>query len=196
MKGFDERVRALRHYGQRTAGEHELRGGNSRLDAIQAAVLGVKLRHLERWNGERVKHAARYRERLAGAPVTIPGRVPDSTHVYHLFVVRSADRDRLRAHLAALGVQTGVHYARPVHLTGAYRDLGYGVGAFPQAERAAREVLSLPMYPELIDRQIDRVVDGITRFPIYTPRSRATNSSSASNLSPLPGVNPRGCLYR
>jgi dTDP-4-amino-4,6-dideoxygalactose transaminase len=165
-EGIDERVRALRHYGQRTAGEHELRGGNSRLDAIQAAVLGVKLRHLERWNGERVKHAARYRERLAGAPVTIPGGVPDSTHVYHLFVVRSADRDRLRAHLAALGVQTGVHYARPVHLTGAYRDLGYGVGAFPQAERAAREVLSLPMYPELIDRQIDRVVDGITRFPI------------------------------
>jgi len=163
-QGIAEQVRMLRNYGQRTPGEHALRGGNSRLDAIQAAVLGVKLRHLDRWNSERLRHAARYREQLAGSRVTVPGRVPGSTHVYHLFVVRSAERDRLRAHLAALGVQTGVHYPMPIHLSEAYRDLGYQAGAFPEAERAAREVLSLPMFPELTDEQIDRVVDGVNSF--------------------------------
>jgi dTDP-4-amino-4,6-dideoxygalactose transaminase len=160
-----EQVGMLRNYGQRTLGDHAVRGGNSRLDAIQAAVLGVKLQHVDRWNSQRQTHAARYREQLAGTRVTIPGGVRGSTHVYHLFVVRSAERDRLRTHLDALGVQTGVHYRTPIHYSEAYRDLGYQTGAFPEAERASREVLSLPMFPELTQEQIDRVVDGIKSFP-------------------------------
>ncbi|MES1256199.1 MAG: DegT/DnrJ/EryC1/StrS family aminotransferase, partial [Acidobacteriota bacterium] len=91
-------------------------------------------------------------------------RDPRASHVYHLFVVRSPNRDALQAHLASLGIETAVHYPVPVHLMGAYRHLGYRAGAFPEAERASREVLSLPMYPELADAQIDRVADAVHRF--------------------------------
>jgi dTDP-4-amino-4,6-dideoxygalactose transaminase len=158
------RVRELRDYGQSSKGEHAVKGINSRLDALQAAVLGVKLVHLDAWNARRAAHAARYRARLDGAPVVLPGSDPRAQHVFHLYVVRSRARDGLRAHLLSLGIQTGVHYPAPVHLHPAYRDLGYPEGAFPVAERCSREVLSLPMYPELTDGLIDRVADAVLAF--------------------------------
>ena len=157
-------MRALRDYGQRTRNEHAVKGGNSRLDSIQAAVLGVKLPYLDGWNARRAAHAQRYRQRLSESGITVPACDPRSSHVYHLFVVRSPERDALRTHLASLGVATGVHYPAPVHLTSAYRDLGYQSGSFPVSERAAQEIVSLPMYAELTDEQIDRVAEAVHSF--------------------------------
>jgi dTDP-4-amino-4,6-dideoxygalactose transaminase len=159
-----ERARRLGNYGQREKGEHVQRGMNSRLDALQAAVLSVKLRRLDDWNRRRLVHAARYAEGLAGSGVERPALDPRASHVFHLFVVRSPERDALRAHLAGLGVQTGIHYPAPIHLAPAYRDLGLPDGSFPVAERASREVLSLPMYAELTEAEIDRVAAAVLSF--------------------------------
>ena len=156
-----EQVRQLRHYGQRARHDHAVLGGNSRLDSLQAAVLGVKLRYLDEWNALRARHAARYCSRLAEAGVDLPARDLRASHVYHLFVVRSPNRDALQTHLASLDIETAVHYPVPVHLMTAYRHLGYRAGAFPEAERASREVLSLPMYPELTDSQIGQVAEAV-----------------------------------
>lgn len=151
------RVRLLRSWGEETRYEHTYRGFNYRMDGVQGAVLGVKLPHLEGWTGRRRAHAAAYDSHLAGTRVEVPRARPDSRHVYHLYVVRLRDRDGWRARLSAAGVQTGVHYPIPVHLQPAYRDLGHAEGAFPVCEAAAREVLSLPMFPELTDAQIAHV---------------------------------------
>jgi dTDP-4-amino-4,6-dideoxygalactose transaminase len=159
-----ERMRQLRNYGQRERNDHVLRGVNSRLDSLQAAVLGVKLRHLDQWNGRRAAHAARYSELLAGRGVLVPTIGRGRSHVFHLYVVRSDSRDALRAHLAASGIETGIHYPTPIHLQPAYRDLGYRRGAFPVAEQMSREVLSLPMFPELSPAQIERVAASLAAF--------------------------------
>lgn len=153
------RCRMLRDHGQREKYVHELSGWNGRLDAIQAAVLSVKLDHLEAGNARRKGHAALYRELLAGAAgVALP--CPDTANVVgneHLFVVRLRSRDAVARALRERGVVTGVHYPVPLHLQQAYRGLGYREGDFPAAEAACREVLSLPMFPELEEAEVHRV---------------------------------------
>jgi dTDP-4-amino-4,6-dideoxygalactose transaminase len=133
------------------------------MDGIQGAILRVKLRHLDGWTETRRARAADYHMALAGAAVT-PAEMPDCRHVYHVYAVRVANRDAVRAHLQAEGIQTGVHYPIPVHLQPAYRTLGYRVGDFPVAESAAGEVLSLPIYPELTREQVAAVATSVRRF--------------------------------
>ena len=155
------RVRRLRDHGQSQRYYHAEIGYNARMEGIQAAVLGVKLRYLDRWNESRRSHAAYYREWLEGARVRLPVEAPRREHVYHLFVVRSDDRNTLREHLTHQGVQTGLHYPVPLHLQPAFSGMGYRVGAFPAAEAWAREGLSLPMFAELTRAQLDEVIEGL-----------------------------------
>jgi dTDP-4-amino-4,6-dideoxygalactose transaminase len=160
-----ERTRRLRNYGERAKYDHVVKGVNSRLDGLQAAFLSVKLPHLPGWNEGRLGHADEYAMELAGVgDLVLQQRAPASTHVYHLFIVETAERDALREHLTERGIQTGIHYPIPIHLQEAYRDLGLGTDAFPQAERLARQSLSLPMYPELTSAQIGTIAAAIREF--------------------------------
>jgi len=154
-----ERVRRLRQYGWEKQYYSTMRGVNSRLDELQAAILRVKLRHLETWNARRRQIAARYTALLAGGPVIAPTEAPDVVHVYHLYVVRSSRRNALQEHLRQAGIGTGIHYPLPAHLQEAYRDLGCAPGSLPITEQLAGEVLSLPMYPELTDEEVERVAE-------------------------------------
>jgi dTDP-4-amino-4,6-dideoxygalactose transaminase len=158
-----ERLLRLRVYGGRDRYVHEELGFNSRLDEIQAAILRVKLRFLTEWNARRRAIAARYREGLTGLPIGLSTESPDSLHVYHQFTIRVPHRDTVQRRLAELGVRTMIYYPVPLHLQPMYRDLGYRAGDFPEAERAAREVLSLPIYPELTDAQVDEVLEACKR---------------------------------
>jgi len=163
--GLAGQVRQLRNYGQSDKYMHVVKGANSRLDSMQAAILSVKLPRLAEWNVQRARHAQRYREALVGLDnVTIQQESADSTHVYYLFVVECTRRDALQRHLTSLGIQTAVHYPVPVHLQEAYADLGYQKGQFPVAERLAGQMLSLPMYAELTDEQIDQVAGAVKAF--------------------------------
>jgi dTDP-4-amino-4,6-dideoxygalactose transaminase len=151
-------VRALRHHGQRERNRHELVGCNARLTELAAAALRIKLRRLEGWTAERRRVAARYAEKLEGAKgVRLPYTAPWAEPVWHLFPVEVEDRDTVRERLRDMGVATGVHYPTPIHLQPAYTNLGHGLGTFPEAERSSARVLSLPMYPELTDAQVDHV---------------------------------------
>lgn len=152
-----ERVRMLRNYGQKRKYYHDVVGWNSRLDTVQAAVLNVKLPHLAAWNDARHACAEEYARRLAGRGVGLPMEGPGNRHVYHLFVVRVPGRDRVLEELGHHGVSCGIHYPVPVHLQAAYRQLGFGPGSFPVAEKVAGEILSLPMFPELTQDQISFV---------------------------------------
>jgi dTDP-4-amino-4,6-dideoxygalactose transaminase len=160
----DEKVvqgsRMLRDHGQSRKYFHDIEGYNGRLDAIQAGLLRVKLRHLAKWNEERRERARCYDELFAGThSKVVPPHVPSwSRPVYHLYVVRAEDRERLQTDLAAAGIGTGIHYPIPLHLVKAYEDLGFRSGDFPAAERAASQVLSLPMFPGLSLEQQERVV--------------------------------------
>jgi dTDP-4-amino-4,6-dideoxygalactose transaminase len=160
-----ERLRRLRNYGERQKYEHVVKGVNSRLDGLQAAFLSTKLRHLPAWNAARVRHAEAYAAGLEGVgDLVLPQITDDGTHVYHLFTVRTANRDALRDHLTGREIQTGIHYPIPIHLQEAYADLGLAAGAFPNAESIARETLSLPMFPELTPAQIETVVGAVRDF--------------------------------
>jgi dTDP-4-amino-4,6-dideoxygalactose transaminase len=160
-----ERVRRIRNYGQRVKYDHVEKGENSRLDTLQAAILAVKLPHLTKWNEERARHATAYIDRLNGVgDLRFQQTAAYSTHIYHLFIVETAHRDALQKHLEANGVQSGVHYPIPIHVSTAFQDLGYRPGDFPVTERLAKQMLSLPMYPELTESQIDRIVLEITRY--------------------------------
>lgn len=170
---FAERVRRLRNYGQKSKYIHVEKGINSRLDTMQAAVLSVKLRHLDRWNASRSAHAAVYSDTLQTYGVSAPAIDPRSTHTFHLYVVCSPQRDELQKHLRDLGVQTGIHYPVPIHLQEAYRELGYEKGAFPVTERLAGQILSLPMFPELSGEQIELVVKAVGEFAASTLRLRS-----------------------
>jgi dTDP-4-amino-4,6-dideoxygalactose transaminase len=154
--------RVLRDWGQEKRYEHRLKGFNYRMDAIQGAVLRVKLRHLEEWTQRRVQVARWYREALDPESVRSPKERPGCRHVYHVYVVRSDNRDDLRIALAGQGIQTGIHYPIPVHLQPAHEDLGYHAGDFPVAESAAREVLSLPIYPEMTREQVRMVAAAVS----------------------------------
>jgi dTDP-4-amino-4,6-dideoxygalactose transaminase len=160
-----ERVRALREYGWRERYvSHEV-GMNSRLDELQAAILRVKLRHLAADNVRRREIAAQYLQRLAGAAVQLPRIGPEVEHVFHQFVIRTPQRDVLRAHLQSRGIGALIHYPVPVHLQPAYRGrVAPGAGGLPETERAAVGVLSLPMFPQLRDEQVERVVDAVMEW--------------------------------
>jgi dTDP-4-amino-4,6-dideoxygalactose transaminase len=158
------RMRMIRDHGSQRKYEHEILGFNSRLDAIQAVVLSAKLRRLDKWNEARRTAAARYDEMLAEIPgVTLPRTLGGNEHVWHLYVVRVPNRDRVLAELRAAGAEAGIHYPVPVHLTGAYARLGYVAGTFPVAERASREILSLPLFAEITLEQQERVVSVVRK---------------------------------
>jgi dTDP-4-amino-4,6-dideoxygalactose transaminase len=150
-------MRMLRDWGQDRKYHHTLKGFNYRMEGLQGSILRVKLRHLDAWTEARRAHAYGYAAQLADAEVVTPTEQPWARHVYHVYAIRTSSREALQRTLLANGVQTGIHYPIPVHLQPAYADLGYREGQFPQAERAAAEVLSLPMYPELSYSQRETV---------------------------------------
>jgi dTDP-4-amino-4,6-dideoxygalactose transaminase len=152
-----KKVRMLRDWGQERKYEHVLPGFNFRMDALQGAILRVKLRRLEEWTEKRRAAAKRYARLLADCGVGIPAEASYARHVYHVYAIRTDDRPRLQDALHAEQIQTGIHYPIPVHLQPAYASLGYTQGDFPETEAAAREVLSLPMFPELTEAQQTRV---------------------------------------
>jgi dTDP-4-amino-4,6-dideoxygalactose transaminase len=150
-------IRMLRDWGQEHKYYHVLKGYNYRMEGMQGAILRVKLRHLEAWTEARRAHAARYNELLTGSGVQTSTVMPYSRHVYYIYAVRMPQRDALQRALHAQGIQTGIHYPIPVHLQEAHADLGYQFGDFPCSEQVAGEVLSLPMYAEISDAQIETV---------------------------------------
>jgi dTDP-3-amino-3,4,6-trideoxy-alpha-D-glucose transaminase len=157
-----ERVRLLRSHGERPRYRHRVIGSTARLDGLQAAVLSVKLRHLDSWNAQRRRAAAELRRALQGSGVQVPhGPVDGGDHVYHLFVVRFEYRDLLRAHLTARGIASAVHYPLPVHRTEAYAHLGYEPGSLPVAEEMTNQVCSLPIFPGMDDAQIVAVATAV-----------------------------------
>jgi len=157
------RLRLLRNYGSVQKYQHEVQGYNRRLDTLHAAVLRVKLRHLDEWNGARRSHAAAYTQLLADA-VICPQSAPNVEPVYHLYVIRTADRDGLQTHLRQRGIATVIHYPTPPHLQPAYHALGYRRGDFPITESYAQQILSLPLFPELTAVQLHYVVDNVRDF--------------------------------
>jgi len=161
-----KKVKLLRNHGRITKKyEHEIEGYSSRLDNLQAAILRVKLKYLNQWNGMRRKNARKYNELLnnIGGIIT-PYEADYAKHVYHLYVIRTEDRDKLREELKSNGIATGIHYPIPLHLQPAYKYLGYKRGDFPVAEKSSQEILSLPMFAELSDRQIDEIVKLIKNY--------------------------------
>jgi dTDP-4-amino-4,6-dideoxygalactose transaminase len=146
---YAQTICMLRDWGQERRYHHVLKGYNYRMDGIQGAILRVKLRYLDAWTEARRAIAARYDEMLVDSGLVTPTVMPYSYHVYHVYAVRSQQREILQQKLQEQGIQTGIHYPVPVHLQPAYADLGYQPGAFPHSEAASREVLSLPMFPEL-----------------------------------------------
>ena len=163
--GLADEVRALREHGQRRKYDHDAEGWTARLDTIQAIVLLLKLPHLSEWNKERRRVAAQYTEGLSGVGDLVLPPVPSgSSPVWHLYVIRMAEPERLAEFLAGRGIATGRHYPIPVHLTRAYEQLGYRAGAFPVAETLARECLSLPIFPGIAEAQVAAVIDGVREF--------------------------------
>ena len=160
-----DRVRLLRNYGSRRKYENDIAGYNSRLDPLQAAVLGVKLKHLEVWNGRRRRLADRYQAGLAGcADIALPAVAAGADPAWHVYVVRTPHRDALQAHLTHAGVETLIHYPIAPHQSGAYRASPWASASFPIAERLAQQVLSLPIGPHLSDSAQDQVIDAVRSF--------------------------------
>ncbi len=160
-----EQVRLLRSHGEGSRHHHEMPARTDRLDGLQAAILSVKLGHLDEANQRRREAGERLTQALAGSSVLTPAAVPEGRdHVYHLYVVRSEHRDELRAHLEAEGVASAIHYPTPIHLQPAYADLGQGPGSLPVAERLAGEICSLPIFPGIEPAEIDRVAEAVAAF--------------------------------
>jgi dTDP-4-amino-4,6-dideoxygalactose transaminase len=159
-------IRKLRDHGQARKYYHDIEGYNGRLDAIQAGFLSVKLRHLHEWNEQRRDHATGYNELFArpDAGITTPYEPEWSRAVYHLYVVRTPEREKLQAHLSSKNIGTAIHYPIPLHLQEAYKNLGYKEGDFPVSERVAREIVSLPMFPQLHPEQQQRVAEAVCEF--------------------------------
>jgi dTDP-4-amino-4,6-dideoxygalactose transaminase len=172
------RLRRLRNLGQRDRGEHVTLGYNERLDALQAAVLGVKLSRLDGWNDARRAHAARYRELLPGAARLVEER-PESPSIYHLFPVRFEDRDAVAAALWARGIETGVHYAHAVHQHPAGSAGTFVHGELPNAEAWAAQELSLPMHPDLLDEEIERVAEAVAGAVLAGQVERAVRNQDS-----------------
>jgi dTDP-4-amino-4,6-dideoxygalactose transaminase len=160
---FARSIRMLRDWGQDRKYHHVMRAFNYRMEGFQGAILRVKLRYLEQWTEARRAAVAKYNQLLADSPVERPKEMAWARHVYHVYTLRTEERDALQAALLAEGIQTAIHYAVPVHLQPAYADLGYGKGAFPQSEAAAEQVLSLPLYPELSEQAITQVASAVKK---------------------------------
>src|SRR4030042_1430182 len=159
-----EQARLLREYGWRQRYVSEIPGLNSRLDELQAAILRVKLKHLEQWNEERRKKAKIYTGILAPLGIICPSEGLGVKHVYHLYVIRTRERDALQVFLEKKGIQTLIHYPVPIHLQKAYKDLGYRHGDLPLTEQCSLEILSLPFFPELKECEIGEVAESIRSF--------------------------------
>lgn len=156
-----KRIRILRSWGEERRYEHAVKGFNYRMDALQGAILGVKLGYLERWTEARRERAAEYRRLFDNTGIGTPQERARCRHVYHVFAVRVPSRDAVRDYLHTSGIQTGVHYPIPVHLQPAYRELGYRAGDFPVSESLAADVLSLPIFPELTAEQVQTVASAV-----------------------------------
>jgi dTDP-4-amino-4,6-dideoxygalactose transaminase len=183
-------IRMLREHGQAKKYYHDLEGYNGRLDAIQAAFLRIKLRHLDDWNAERKVAASRYNELLAGVPgVIVPFEPPTSRASCHLYVIRPRNRDGLADHLNADGIFTGLHYPLPVHLQNCYRGWGYTAGALPITEQVASEILSLPIFPGLASAEQQRVAASIAAFAERSalPRTRSQAQLTGKAMSHASG---------
>ena len=161
---YAETIRQLRDQGQSEKYFHTMVGYNYRMEGLQGAVLGVKLRHLDNWNIARRNHAAVYRRELAETGLRLLDELSDYNPVYHIFPLFTPQRDELREHLHSDGIATGLHYPIPVHLQPGYRHLGYQEGDLPETERACKEVVSLPMFPELEPEQVSRIADSVRTF--------------------------------
>lgn len=158
-KKLYEKMKILVNHGRREKYIHDIEGFNYRLDTLQAAILRIKLKHLEGWNAIRRKHAQTYREYFKNIPeIECVSEMKNGKSVYHLFIICHKKRDRIKAYLADKGIETGIHYPVPLHLQPAYKYLHYKKGDLPVAEEKAEQILSLPMYPELTDKQIEQVV--------------------------------------
>jgi dTDP-4-amino-4,6-dideoxygalactose transaminase len=158
------RARSLREHGSSVRYYHDEVGFNYRMEGIQGAVLGVKLKHLAKWTERRRAIAKAYNEMLSDTPLQLPREAANTQSAWHLYVVRHARRDELKKHLETNGVGCALHYPMPLHLQKCYTSLGYKAGDFPFAEKAARECLSLPIYAELTDQQIQRVTSTVKDF--------------------------------
>jgi dTDP-4-amino-4,6-dideoxygalactose transaminase len=178
-------IRMLRNYGQRQKYQHLVRGFNRRLDTLQAALLRVKLRHLDGWNAARRRRAELYGQLLAESAVVTPIEASYARSVWHLYVIRCPDRPALMTELGARGIATGIHYPRPVHLQPAYAELGYAPGDFPIAERQAEQILSLPMYAELGPELIEHVASSLIELA-----PRASGALEAARVASDPAPSP------
>lgn len=159
---FANRISLIRNHGSKVKYEHEIVGHNYRLDTLQAAVLKIKLPHLDEWNSLRIEAAQYYQAKLADErDLVLPAVAADRTHVYHLYVVRVKDRARVEQQLKASGVEFGIHYPKPIHLQKAYAEMGHARGDFPLTEQYADEILSLPMFPYITREQQDQVIDAL-----------------------------------
>ena len=158
------RLEQTRQHGETSRYHHAFVGGNFRLDGIQCAVLNVKLKYLDKWNNRRRQIAAYYSERFKNTDVIAPAEIPGTHHVYHQYVVRVPRRDSAKEYLQKHGIGSAIYYPRPLHLQECFQDLGYKEGAFPVSEQACREVLALPVFPELTDAQIQHVADTLLAF--------------------------------
>lgn len=163
-KGLAEKIKIFKNYGQLEKHKHVSFGLNSRLDSLQAGVLRVKLKYLDLWNEKRRKNAGLYNRLLKDSNITIPFEASDVKHVYHLYVIRTENRDSLQNHLANQGISTGIHYPTPIHLQEAYKKLGYKKNNFMVTEKSSNEILSLPMFPELTEEEIFYVCEKIKEF--------------------------------
>ena len=179
-------VKLLRQYGWEERSVSSLSGTNSRLDDLQAAVLRVKLGHLEKWNAKRRRLAGLYSTLLASTGLSLPIQPDDVTHVYHQYVIRHPRRDVLRQFLLERGIETGVHYPVPIHLQPAYQSLGLQAGDLPETERAAREVISLPIHPGLSEGDIERVARSLREFNyrLVGGRGRKAGEDARRKLTP------------
>jgi dTDP-4-amino-4,6-dideoxygalactose transaminase len=162
--GLREKAAALRKHGQGDKYSYKYIGVNSRLDSIQAAILLAKSKHLAEWNERRRAIAALYTKALAGLPVVTPFEAPYAYHTYHQYTIRAQSRDRLQAFLKEKGVGTAIHYPLGIHGQDAYKGLGYKPGDLPNTDKACAEVMSLPMFPELDEAEIDHVTGSIREF--------------------------------
>jgi dTDP-4-amino-4,6-dideoxygalactose transaminase len=178
--GIAKTMKMLRDHGQATKYYHDVEGYNGRLDSIQAGLLHVKLAYLAKWNAQRRERAAEYKRLLKAVDRSlVPPCEPSwSRAVYHLYVVRTADREGLMEHLKQAGIGTGIHYPIPLHLQKAYASMQYSLGDFPVAEKAAAEIVSLPMFPQLKEQQQARVVEQILDFTSMTSRKHVEHDGA------------------
>ena len=179
-----DRLEMLRNYGQKEKYKHLFRGYNRRLDTMQAAILRVKLKYLEKWNAARRWNAKLYQKHLEGSGVVVPGEAGGAESVWHLYVIRTERRDALKEHLVSKGINASIHYPIPIHLQPAYQDLGYKRGDFPVTEAYADRILSLPMYAELSDRQIEFISQTVCEFQSAPRPDKVSPESSTRRISP------------